>query len=417
MLEPIVRRAAQLRRAIRLSVATVGISHVLFGLLGFFIVSYSLDFFLPDHLDFFQRVLVLVLALGGVGFLIVRYAILPQLGHYSVDSLVLALERSHPEMNDELISSLQLDRLLAVGDTRMSHWMARLVIDSGLARSKQVNPLAPINRGRVNAIGGMGLGCIALLTLAFAVPPMHTWIWFGRNVLLQGWPYPMRTSLALYQNRGGEIWEAVPEGGTIRIARGENLSLEVRADTAKIVPGRTYIRYKFQNGVSGELVKEPLGVAGDLASRYRFTFAKMADEMDLTVRGGDYLPAEDRGWWHVKVLEPPIVTSLRLDCKFPPYTHLQDKTFDSAKSASQLADLRFPVGTKIRLTGRTTKPIVRARVVSVTREDIVGDRMGESIVSLDPPADEFSEDIGLIKGGELFIELLDFEGVQNQLAA
>ncbi len=412
MLAPIIRRANQLRRALRLSVSAVGVSWALFGVFAFFVVSYGLDFFLPEHLDLFQRALLLLLALGGIGFLVVRFTLLPLGGRYSVDSLVLAIEKVYPQLNDRLISSLQLDRQLNAGDTSMSHMMAKLVIDDGIARAGEINPIAPINRGRVNWFSGGGLACVVLLTAAFAMPPMHMGIWFSRNVLLKGDQYPQRTRLSLYWNLGGGVWTKTQEGGTIAVPRGENLYIEVRADTKKDVPPRAYLRYEFE-GSDGELAKSPIG-AGSNAHRFRFSFLKLSLPMRLTIRGGDYQPVEGKNWWQVRVLEPPTISSLRLECTFPPYTGMPDKVF----GIKQLGNLKMPVGTKIKLTAKTTKPIIQARVVSLTREDVVGGRMGESLLDWpeDAPVTEFSEELVLIKGGELFIELLDHENVRNQLA-
>lgn len=412
MLAPIIRRANQLRRALRLSVSAVGVSWALFGIFAFFIVSYSLDFFLPEHLDFFQRALLLLLALGGIGYLVVRFTLLPLGGRYSVDSLVLAIEKMYPQLNDRLISSLQLDRQLSAGDTSMSHMMAKLVIDDGIARAGEIDPIMPINRGRVNWFGGSGLACIVLLAVAFSTPPMHMGIWFNRNVLLRGDQYPQRTRLSLYWNLGGEEWTKTEDGGTIAVPRGENLYVEVRADTEKDVPSRAYLRYEFK-GSGGELAKSPIGAGGN-AHRFRFSFLKLAASMRLTIRGGDYQPEEGKNWWTIRVLEPPVISSLQLECTFPPYTRMPGKVF----GIKQLGNLKMPVGTKIKLAVKTTKPIIQAKVVSLARGDVVGGRMGESLLiwPKDAPVTEFSEELVLIKGGELFIELLDHENVRNQHA-
>jgi hypothetical protein len=410
--QPIRRLARRLLRAIRLSAGTVGVSVVLFGVFGFFVLSYSLDFLLPDHLDLFQRVLMLAMGVAAIGLLTYRFAVLPQTGRYSLDSLVLALERTHPGLNDVLISSLQLERRLARGDTSMSRTLARRVIDRGLAEARRVNALAPIARDQVNTFGGTGLACVAALAICFAIPWLHAGTWFSRNVLLRSDQYPQRTALKLYWNVRGEIWQEAPPGATIPVARGGKLALEVRADPQKVVPAHAYVRYEFDAGSRGELRTGPHGT-GLGASRFRFTFAEVSSPMRLTIRGGDYLPPEDKAWWRVRVLERPEVSRVRVHCDFPAYTRLAPKDFDSARSQAELADLRLPVGTKMTLTVTATKPIVSARVVSTG--DVVGNRMNETAMAL-PKVTEFSVPLIVIKGGELFVELWDFEDVSNQSA-
>src|SRR5260370_510244 len=105
---PVTARLSRLRGAIRRLFALDGLSRVLLAMAAFVVATFLLDWslILPAGV----RLVVLAAGLGGFGLLAYRRIVYPLGVRISDDDLALFVERHFPELDDKLISAIQLTR-------------------------------------------------------------------------------------------------------------------------------------------------------------------------------------------------------------------------------------------------------------------------------------------------------------------
>ena len=107
-LRPVSDRLAGLRSRLRRLYLLDGASRVILAILGFMLVTFLADW----SLDLPGPLRLVVLA-GGVGltaWMVTRRVALPLSVALTDDDLALLVERSHPELEDRLVSAIQLAR-------------------------------------------------------------------------------------------------------------------------------------------------------------------------------------------------------------------------------------------------------------------------------------------------------------------
>ena len=103
---PVTARLSRLRGAIRGLFAADGCSRLLLALVAFVVVTFLLDWslILPAGV----RLVLLVAGLAGFGVLSFKRIFYPLSVKITDDDLALFVERHFPELNDRLISAIQL---------------------------------------------------------------------------------------------------------------------------------------------------------------------------------------------------------------------------------------------------------------------------------------------------------------------
>ena len=99
----------RMRRAVQRYFIVNGLKNILFVLL----IIATVDFFIDRsfRMDKPQRIIMLVLGVGYILFISYKKLILPLVSKLSDDALLLELESSQGDMNESLISALELSRM------------------------------------------------------------------------------------------------------------------------------------------------------------------------------------------------------------------------------------------------------------------------------------------------------------------
>ena len=105
---PVTARLSRLRGAIRSLFALDGISRLFLALCAYVIVTFLLDWSLI--LPAAVRLFLLIVGLAGFGVLAYKRLFYPMGVKITDDDLALFVERHFPELNDRLISAIQLTR-------------------------------------------------------------------------------------------------------------------------------------------------------------------------------------------------------------------------------------------------------------------------------------------------------------------
>lgn len=311
-------------------------------------------FWLLHALDWWQepppRVLRGLLAVCLVGVLLVfwRYAFRRAFVPLADESLALLIERHHGELQEGLITVVELAerdaQLEPLGREMFAH-TARQTAQA--AAHVQVEQLFNHRRLRlaVTAAASLALTVIAYGLLA----PRQFLFGVRRLATLTSEPWPRDTKLSIEGFRNNE---AV-------IARGSDLPITVRADMSGTVPQVVYIRYRTAEGARG---REPMSREGnaqpgrDAYQEYRYTFEGVLSDRTFEVLGGD---ARLRGL-RIRVVDSPTITQLKLHCTFPEYLGRAQVVLPVSGT------VQLPVGTHLVLEAQANKKLVRATVDRVS---------------------------------------------------
>jgi hypothetical protein len=190
-----------LRRRVYTLLVIEGVARVVWYILLACVASFCLDYFL--HLPHTGRALLLLGFVAFLGSVVVR-KVLPWKNSIGDDTLIMALERANPQLQERLISAFQFARLLQDPEYQESPEMSQRVI----AEAEQLMPSIRFG-GILNwkKVGGFVLLPVCAITVLGVVwQHVATFaslgeIWFTRNVLLRDTSWPRRTYMFVVQGQ------------------------------------------------------------------------------------------------------------------------------------------------------------------------------------------------------------------------
>jgi hypothetical protein len=179
---------------------------------------------------------------------------------------------------------------------------------------------------------------VAIFGGACALFPTTMGLWFARNILLLDRSWPQSTHLAIVGAKDG----------VIVCPRGDDLTVQVQADPAGVVPAVVMVRFRQSGGTSGS---EPMVGVGQ--NTFSTTFRNVLEPLRFYVWGGD----AETPWCRVELVERPAVETLTLVCTPPKYV---------GKGAHALPpDVgSYPVllGSTLEVQGTASKPLKAAEL-------------------------------------------------------
>jgi hypothetical protein len=306
-------------------------------------------------------------------------------------SLALLLERRFDEFDDSLVTAVEMADVPDHASAFNRELLAR-ISDEARALIEEVQYLRIFNVGSL--IGKCVLAVAALGSLigfyAINAPA------FGRAAdrlyLLSDTPWPRSAKIEVvgvevmrHASPGDEGPRSVTlpfEDNVVKVARGANVSLKVRAaqpPQAQVVPNQCTVYYR--------TLKNGAGVRGDRGSVMMSVFR------DTT--GRDALTGEERGWrnfsfdgkpfkgvlstiefdvfgydtraggYRLEVVESPAVVETLMDLVYPSYM-VDESTASHLPAADQPylpAGTFIPVGTQVTLKFKANKPLKQVEIV------------------------------------------------------
>lgn len=273
-------------------------------------------------------------------------------------ALALVLERRFPELNDRLITAIELGERDSHQQPMLSQTMlARTVEEAREAASsldlQSVFDKRPLMRAGVSAT------CLIISVIVFGICFTDIFqIWFRRNILLadEGWRRATAVDveiLAEPDDRKAKFLE-----GVYKHPRGSDLKILATILPGMRVPGDIQLRYLQSDGTRGRRVMSQLG-----QDQFKDTLDKVTRSLDFYLMAGDAV----RDQFHVEVVDPPRIDQLVLQCRFPKYTGLNqtdEATGPDGRVPKPILGTQasLPVGTDFLLTAATNKRLVKVRV-------------------------------------------------------
>lgn len=348
---------SQLRGRIRRYVVLEGLSLVLcvIGLAfwGSLFLDYGLE--LPRGA---RRVLLVVAACTTLAAA-VWYIVLRVIRNFRHRSLALVLEKRFPELNERLITAVELAENSQESPPLTQAMLQRTADEATDLLHKlqlsEVFNIRPLLRSAVAA------GCL-LLSVAgfyFAFGDIFS-TWYRRNLLFADDLYHRETELRVYVLADPGERPIDFQQGVYKHPRGADLALVAEVLDDKVIPRE--VNYQYRNiessgGGDGYMTK-----VGDRTFRQKL--AGLKDSIRLNVRGGDF---RTRQALQVQVVDPPAIDRVTLQSLYPDYTGLNDRDADGKTPLRTPVDVlgsqvSLPAGTDLVLEARVNKPLHDVRV-------------------------------------------------------
>ena len=308
------------------------------------LVSFGLDYFLnlvgsgqSRGLPFQARLVFLLGASIGFLYLLARGVLAPLSSKLEDAELAMLVEESNPQLNQALVTAVELCSRESAGSRDVSRAMLDSVVEEVEAGAESLLSGKVLDLRRLKAY--LGFFCLAAGVIGAGVnwQPEIASIWLQRNVLLYrsvDWPKSIQL----------EIEEGIPEF----VAVGDDLSVGVRVLRGS--PRIVEMQWKLEDGASGSKSME----SSQDSTRFVYVFRNVSKAFSFkAVDGGG---EDETEWVQVKVRNRPRIDMKeweeggfnRVAYRNPAYT---------GKSAEEVVqrhgNLKVPVGTKVsfRLAG------------------------------------------------------------------
>ncbi|MEX0725565.1 MAG: hypothetical protein WD065_04815 [Planctomycetaceae bacterium] len=350
---------ARLRSQIRRYLLLQGIASVIIvlGLMFWGMLALDWGYFQISRLElprWFRAVLTFasIIAVGASLFVWVILQIFRKLRN---KALVLLLEKRFPELDDRLITAIEMTDDSAVNGSSaatspLSGWMLqRTIADANrLAASLDVQNVftsRPLKRALTFA-AIMLTSLIALGVMnqqAFARWASGYW-----KLEEEYWPRETQLRVRVLAQPGDRVREF--QDGNVKHPRGGDLVLVVDVVESKTPPDRVQLRYRMNSGGSTRVL---MTRSGD--DQFKHTISGLIDDVDVWVTGGDYT---NRTPYHIEIVDPPRIDRLSLLCRYPEYTGLN--VADDAGRDEKLVQgpqIALPMETAFDLVADTNKPL------------------------------------------------------------
>ncbi len=275
-------------------------------------------------------------------------------------ALALILERRFPELDDRLITAVELAESTTGHESDLTASMLKRTLDD-VTRASQNLALTDVFEKRPLR------RAVVLATILIASIGGFAW---ANQAAVQRWK-------AGYLDLQNEYWKrdygltvkVIAEPGDVvkqfkdhdyKHPRGGNLALLLETVDGKKVPELVQLHYRFTDGRgSGKATCTRDGDRG-----FKHSIGGLSDSLQFWVTGGDYT---NRRPYTVTVVDPPRIEKIVLDCRYPEYTGM--KAIDDVASDDkrdpvvvQGTQVSLPAETDFLLRGTANKPLVRVRI-------------------------------------------------------
>lgn len=353
----------RLRRHIRQYVFLEGTALVLVLLAGLFWFSLGLDwaYFQLRSLElpvwFRKAFAVSTVCLFALSF--TTWVALRLLRSFRVKALALVLERRFPELDDRLITAVEFAENCTEQPPALTAAMLNRTLDEAARTVRN------IELGAVFDKTPLGRAAVAAVTLVASVvafgwankPAMARWTRAFVNWEDEYWDRRTLLTVKVIAQPGDRIRQF--DDLLYRHPRGGDLTLLVEVPEGKQVPERVRLQYRLAGGRGGgSAYLSKLG-----KRRFKHTVTGLLDDMQLWVRGGDFL---NRRPYQVLVVDPPRIDRITFENDYPDYTGL-DSTDDRGNPVRDQQIVRgtqisVPMETHFLMHGRSNKPLLNVRI-------------------------------------------------------
>ena len=344
-LQSVIERLHALRRRLLRRILALGISRLVLVGVGLIFLTLLLDWALD-----LPRAVRAVLLVGGLALLAwqaVLHLIRPLRRKPDIDELALMAERADPQLNDQVISAIQLERDLENGTAVESPELIKATISDTAQRFGKHTFRNAVNlKPTVKPMLLAGAALLATGALAASFPDVAS-LWFRRQVLLSNDQWPREHDLII-TIVDMEKFDPVTsdDGSEITLHVSERTPLQIQVHNAKgALPPEVELMTTFE-GQENELQQIAMGRSQG-SEIFQHIFPPLVRSLSFYAEGGD--DDDERPIYHVKVARAPRVTRFWADYDPPSYTGMEKRNLPDA-------NITAPEGTRITMHFEVNMP-------------------------------------------------------------
>jgi hypothetical protein len=420
-LAPSIRAAlAGVRRRIRVYVWLEGLSLAVLWLGGAFWLALAVDYFpvlvWASEMPRAARGVILAAVIVGGLYVIYKYLLRRAFVPLANRSLAVLLERRFGDFQDSLVTAVELadghHDTSAYSLQMLEHTRKDADIHAHRVRTAAVFNYRPL---AIKVL--LALLMLASLAGFYVVNTSAFEIARDRLILLQDIPWPRSAEIEVVslevQHASADAETAAHtqvlqwSGGELKVARGANALLRVRASSTKRIPETCRILYRTGDGERGEAPMKKVGRVKDGFQYYTFDgkpFKGMLTDLTFDVMGYDH---RVRGFT-IGVVDAPVIVQTDLVCEFPKYMVDVMLSQKLARTVSLTPATQLPIGTRVTIACRTNKDLQAIEV----RDLETGELLSTPGAVASDAADRFTlPELTLTRNLTLGISLLDTDGV------
>ncbi|MDC0261804.1 hypothetical protein OAK47_01140 [Planctomycetaceae bacterium] len=362
-------------------------SYLFFHGLALVLVTLCIGFFATISLDwlYFQvsrlelpvvvRVLMAVGMVAAITWVLANQVFLRLLKSKKAQSLAMILERRFPELNDRLITAVEMNSESSAHHTPLSQAMLDHTIEDVSHSASQLElsdvfDWKPLIRGwAIAVVLVFGVGTVA------AAMPQTFARWSRAFVYFDSIYWMRQTSLDVVVLAEPGDRERPFIDGVYKHPRGSDLKLLVSVPEGTnplglewAVPEDVEIEYLFETTSGGDV--KSLARRGE--RKFQFKMNSVLDGFKFWVSGNDYI---NRTPYRVEIVSPPQPDSIALHCHYPAYMGLNLSEGDDApldERQLQGKQIRIPAETAFLLTLKSNKPLTSVIVQAGPYEFTLG---------------------------------------------
>lgn len=254
----------------------------------------------------------------------------------SEHSIALWIERHHPRLDDQLLTTIELKHPPEGMSPALINESARRAWE--IVESLDPRQFVPLRRVRSIGLVAFLLVCSVILFGIFA--PDVASIWCQRVVTLASTEYPRRTRLSM-KSLHGEL---------TKIPKGKDFTILVEIDPNSTVPKRAEIT--MQGSLGGKIHREPMIRQGD--NHFRFVVRRPMESALIRVTAGDAKST----WHHLQIVESPLITRAIVTVAPPEYTGFGEQRIPLSGSAVTL-----PANSDVTISLSSSKGLVSSSLL------------------------------------------------------
>jgi len=325
------------------------------------------------------RAVVLAIIALVLALILYRWVLRRTLVRLADRSMAILLERRYKGFEDSLVTAVELTerpgRAEKFSPNMLEHTSEEALTSTDSVRLRQVFNYLPLVRSVVGAVV-----LLATIVVFYAVNNEALAIWASRIYLLEDKPWPRNARIEVV---GVELMGAegapdpvaelpfIPfENGRLKVARGSNVRLKVRADQgAEVVPEVCTIYYRTGEGERGRFNMNRSKTRGQYQD---YSFASKPLRGILSTVHFDVVGYDCRVRdYTIEVVDSPAVTGVDLECKFPDYMVDEKLSLWLPRTVELTPATPLPRGTDVTILARTNKALQRVDLYNPEAKETV----------------------------------------------
>lgn len=387
----VLGKLRSLRMLLRGRLLLEGVGWFVLGIIALILVTLAFDYTL--HLNREQRIMITALCCVGILVIVWKTLLAPQTVAMKNSDLALLVERHYGQLDDRLISTLELtDREMIIACGASEEMVAQMSREANdIASQLKFSKIVEMRRmGKVWILTGIAL----LMMGSFTVLKSDVMsLWFQRNVLMSNIDWPQDTYLCVYYvNYDGQLaplMEVAPDGTITNtvdkfdVLRGEDMKIVTITTDGSETPDQVKLHAWYPSvgdteglagKLSGQQATKYLAKLPGQSSRgvYVQKISGVSEEFRFYVTGGDD-KRDKRNPHNVCLVDPPAVKQILFPVEFPAYMRkTQSEPVDGSRGV-----LSIPLGSTVYIQAMVNKDLMSGELIvnekSASKLEILND--------------------------------------------